>query len=234
MKKIILLLTLVIMSASCGKTVTTFDDPSTEATTLVGEPETQTATETTSEELRATEVAEYNYVDPQRLVPTTPLTQALRYFKTNRSMIANQKYMTVIDMTQKSNQKRMYVIDMVNGSVASYLVAHGKNSDSNNDGYPERFSNTEGSLMTSLGFYLTDDSYQGSHGLSLRLRGLQSTNSNAYSRAVVIHGADYVNSSGVGRSWGCPAIESRYVNTLIPALRNKSLLYIYKAATTAN
>ena len=234
MKKIILLLTFVIMSASCAKHATTFDDPTTEATTLVGEPETQTATETTAEQLRAEEVAEYNYVDPQRLVPTTPLAQALRYFKVNKSMITNQRYMTIVDMTQKSNKKRMYVIDMVNGSVSTYLASHGKNSDSNNDGYAEKFSNTEGSLMSSLGFYLTDQTYHGRHGLSLRLRGLQSTNRNAYSRAVVMHGADYVNPSGVGRSWGCPAIERRYVNTLFPALKNKSLLYVYKAATTLN
>jgi hypothetical protein len=142
----------------------------------------------------------------------------------------NQKYLTIVDMTQKSNKKRMYVIDMASGSVSTYLAAHGKNSDANNDGFAEKFSNTEGSLMTSLGFYLTDVTYQGSNGLSLRLRGLQSTNSNAYSRAIVMHGADYVNSSSVGRSWGCPAIERKYVNTLIPALKGKSLLYIYKAA----
>ena len=122
----------------------------------------------------------------------------------------------------------MYVIDMVSGAVTAYFAAHGKGSDSNNDGFAEKFSNTEGSLMTSLGFYLTDVTYQGSNGLSLRLRGLQSTNSNAYSRAIVMHGADYVNSSSVGRSWGCPAIERKYVNTLIPALKGKSLLYIYK------
>lgn len=229
MKNIILLLTVIIMSASCAKQIEQFDDPTTEASTLVGEPETQTATEVASEAQQAAAPTDYNYVDPQHIVPTVPLTQAINYFKANKSKIANQKYITVIDMTQKSNKKRMYVIDMVTGSVATYYTAHGKGSDSNNDGYAEKFSNTEGSLMTSLGFYLTDVPYQGSNGLSLRLRGLQSTNSNAYARAIVIHGADYVNPSSVGRSWGCPAIERKYVNTLIPALKGKSLLYIYKA-----
>jgi hypothetical protein len=229
MKKIILLLTVVIMSASCAKQ---FDDPTTEASTLVGEPETQTANEVTPGTQQAAAPTEYNYVDPKRIVPTVPLAQAINYFKANKAKISNQKYITIVDMTQKSNKKRMYVIDMVSGSVAAYFAAHGKGSDSNNDGYAEKFSNTEGSLMTSLGFYLTDVTYQGSNGLSLRLRGLQSTNSNAYSRAIVMHGADYVNPSSVGRSWGCPAIERKYVNTLIPALKGKSLLYIYKAATT--
>ncbi|MBC7457120.1 MAG: murein L,D-transpeptidase catalytic domain family protein [Bdellovibrionaceae bacterium] len=232
MKNIILLLTVVIMSASCAKQSQQFDDPTTEATTLVGEPEIQTATRVASEALQAAPPTDYNYLDPQRIVPTVPLTQAINYFKANKASIANPKYITIVDMTQKSNKKRMYVIDMVNGSVGTYLVAHGKNSDPNNDGYAEKFSNTDGSLMSSLGFYLTDVTYQGSKGLSLRLRGLQSTNSNAYSRAIVMHGADYVSASGVGRSWGCPAIERKYVNTLIPALKGRSLLYIYKAATT--
>ncbi len=229
MKKIILLLTVVIMSASCAKQTEQFDDPTTEAATLVGEPETQTATEVSPEAVQAADVSDYNYLDPQHIVPTTPLANAVKYFKANKASIANQKYMTIIDMTQKSNKKRMYVIDMKTGAVATYFAAHGKGSDSNNDGYAEKFSNTEGSLMTSLGFYLTDVPYQGSNGLSLRLRGLQSTNSNAYARAIVMHGADYVNPSSVGRSWGCPAIERKYVNTLIPALKGKSLLYIYKA-----
>lgn len=229
MKKIILLLTVVIMSASCAKQTEPFDDPTTEAATLVGEPETQTATEAPSEAVQAADVSDYNYLDPQHIVPTTPLANAVKYFKANKASIANQKYMTIIDMTQKSNKKRMYVIDMKTGAVATYFAAHGKGSDSNNDGYAEKFSNTEGSLMTSLGFYLTDVPYQGSNGLSLRLRGQQSTNSNAYARAIVMHGADYVNPSSVGRSWGCPAIERKYVNTLIPALKGKSLLYIYKA-----
>lgn len=232
MKNIILLLTVVIMSASCAKQTDQFDDPTTEAATLVGEPETQTATEVAPSTQQAAAPTDYNYLDPQRIVPTVPLTQAINYFKANKSIIANQKYMTIIDMTQKSNKKRMYVINMTTGSVATYLASHGKNSDTNNDGYAERFSNTEGSLMSSLGFYLTDVPYQGSNGLSLRLRGLQSTNSNAYSRAIVMHGAEYVNPSSVGRSWGCPAIERKYIPTLIPALKGKSLLYIYKAATT--
>lgn len=229
MKKIILLLTVALMSASCAKQTEAFDDPTTEAATLVGEPETQTATEESPELSLAAAPTDYNYLDPQRIVPTVPLAQAVAYFKANKAKIANQNVMTIVDMTQKSNKKRMYVINMLNGSVATYLAAHGKNSDKNNDGYAEQFSNTEGSLMSSLGFYLTDVTYQGSNGLSLRLRGQQTTNSNAYSRAIVVHGADYVTPSSVGRSWGCPAIERKYVNTLMPLLKGKSLFYIYKA-----
>jgi L,D-transpeptidase catalytic domain len=227
MKKIILLLSFVMMAASCAPEAQ-LEETTTEAATLVGEPETQTSNEDVLEVKLEDSLSEYNYVDPQHIVPTTPLSQALKYFKANKAAILNQKYITIIDMTQKSNKKRMYVIDMKSGVATAYLAAHGKNSDKNNDGYADTFSNTEGSLMSSLGFYLTGVTYQGSNGLSLRLHGLQSTNSNAYRRAIVVHGADYVNPSSVGRSWGCPAIERKYVNTLMPALKGKSLLYVYK------
>ncbi len=186
-------------------------------------------TETPAElDTKNTHLAEFNYVDPNRLVPTVPLTKALTYFKANKSKIANKNYMTVIDMSQHSSKKRMYVINMRTGSVATYQTSHGKGSDTNNDGYAERFSNTPGSNATSLGFYLTGPTYYGSNGLSLRMHGLESTNSNAYSRAVVMHGADYVKPGWTGRSWGCPAIERKYVNTLIPSLKGGTLMYIYK------
>ncbi len=234
MKKLILILTFLMMSASCAKLSQVSEETSHEPTTLVGQPEIQSGSEVNPDIKLADALSEYNYLDPQHFVPTEPLSLALRYFKTHKSMIENQKYITVIDMSQKSNTKRLFVINMATGTVGSYLVAHGKNSDSNNNGYAEKFSNTEGSEMTSLGFYLTDETYQGAHGLSLRLRGLERTNSNAYVRTVVMHGADYVNPVAMGRSWGCPAIEMKYIHTLIPALKGKSLLYIYKSPARTN
>ena len=171
---------------------------------------------------------EFGYIDPQRIVPTEPLKKALQYFKANQAKILNQKYITVIDMTQHSSKKRMYVINMQTGAVVPYLVAHGKNSDKNNDGYADSFSNVDGSLMTSLGFYLTDNTYNGKYGLALKLRGQESTNSNAYARAIVMHGAAYVNPSRVGRSFGCPAVEEKYSVLLSNQLKGKSLLYIWK------
>lgn len=170
----------------------------------------------------------YDYLDPQHIVPTVPLENAVRFFDANKGRISNQNYITVIDMSQHSDSKRMYLINMKTGAVQTYLVAHGKGSDTNDDGYAERFSDTEGSLMTSLGFYTTGSTYQGSNGLSLILNGLESTNAHAKERAIVMHGADYVNPSHTGRSWGCPAIEKKYVATLIPQLKNGSLLYIWK------
>jgi hypothetical protein len=170
----------------------------------------------------------YDNLDPQHLVPTTALENAVRFFAANKSRIQNQTFMTIVDMTQNSSKKRMFVVNMTTGAVQTYLVAHGSGSDTNDDGYAERFSDTEGSLMTSLGFYTTGSTYQGKNGLSLYLNGLESTNAHALERGIVMHGADYVNPSHTGRSWGCLAIEKKYVATLIPALKNSSLLYIWK------
>lgn len=170
----------------------------------------------------------YDHLDPQHIVPTAALTNAVKYFDANKKSIKNQKYMTIIDMTQHSSKKRMYVINMQSGSVSAYLAAHGRNSDPNDTGYATKFSNEEGSRMTSLGFYLTGSRYSGSHGTSMYLNGLQSTNSNAMSRAIVMHGADYVTPAHTGRSWGCPAVETRYISGLVNQLENGSLLYIWK------
>ncbi|MCP5916770.1 murein L,D-transpeptidase catalytic domain family protein, partial [Klebsiella pneumoniae] len=74
---------------------------------------------------------------------------------------------------------RFFIVDMNSGSVWPLHVAHGKGSDSNHDGYAEKFSNTSGSNASSLGYYITAETYNGSNGYSLRLDGMSSTNSNA-------------------------------------------------------
>lgn len=233
MKKYLVLIALTIVSMStmsCAphQQPQQQDELASEPLAATSPIETQTETPVTGDLHAAANLSEYDYLDPQHIVPTTPLTQALTYFKANAAKIKNQNYITVIDMSQNSSKKRMYVINMKTGAVNTYLVAHGKGSDTNNDGIAEKFSNSPGSNATSLGFYLTGVTYSGSHGLSLRLHGLQSTNSNAYSRAVVMHGADYVNPSHTGRSWGCPAVEMKYRSVLFPVLKDSSLLYIYK------
>ncbi len=170
----------------------------------------------------------YDHLDPQGLVPTTMLKNAVTYFDANKSRIKNQSYMTLIDMSQNSSHKRLYLVNMKTGAVQTFLVAHGSGSDTDNDGVATKFSNLDGSRMTSLGFYLTGSRYEGKNGLSMHLNGQDKTNSNAYSRAIVMHGADYVNSSHTGRSWGCPAVEPRYISSFVDRLENGSLMYIWK------
>jgi hypothetical protein len=132
----------------------------------------------------------------------------------------------IIDFSQHSSKERFYIIDMKTGNVETFLVAHGKNSDPNHDGFADVFSNKQDSLMSSQGFYITGESYIGKKGHSLRLDGLSSSNSKAREREIVIHGADYVapRIGTIGRSWGCPAVEFRYVDEIIKRIKNGALL----------
>lgn len=154
--------------------------------------------------------------------------KAIRQYEENRNAIGNTRYMVVIDFSQHSSKKRFYLFDLANGTVNRYLTSHGKNSDTDNDGYATSFSNQEGSLKSSLGLYLTLGSYTGSHGYSMRLRGLEETNSNAEVRAIVVHPADYVQekSSYAGRSWGCPALDPSVSRDVINKIKNGSLFLI--------
>lgn len=173
-------------------------------------------------------LSKYDHLDPQHLVPTKLLKEAVLYFDANASRFANKTYITVIDFSKRSSVRRMFVINMKSGAVWALTTAHGKGSDPDHDGYADKFSNVSGSNASSLGFYKVAETYIGKYGLSLRLDGLSSTNSNARPRAVVIHGANYVQDRVVvqGRSFGCPAIPMGYRDRLIPLIKGGSLLYI--------
>jgi hypothetical protein len=140
--------------------------------------------------------------------------------------------LTVIDYTKPSTERRLWVFDLIHVRVLfNELTAHGRSSGGNQ---AVRFSNAPGSLMTSLGVFLTGDTYIGKHGLSLRLEGLEKgINDNSMSRAIVIHAADYVSdaiakSKGrLGRSWGCPAVRPEVARRLIESLRGGSLVLGY-------
>lgn len=169
----------------------------------------------------------YAHLDPKNLIPRSLLNPAILYFERNASKILNKNYLTIIDFAQSSTQRRMFIVTIATGDVWAQPVSHGRGSDINHDGYAEKFSNVEGSHTSSLGFYLTAETYQGSHGYSLRLDGLSPTNSRARERAIVIHGARYVQDREViqGRSWGCPAVANAYRNRVINMLKNGSLIY---------
>lgn len=155
--------------------------------------------------------------------------KARAYFDKNKAAIANPRYFLVVDFNLHASKKRLFVFDLSNDTVALHNVAAAKNSDPDGDGYATKFSNSAGSLMSSLGFYKTLDTYIGKHGLSLRLDGLEATNNNALERAVVIHPADYVkDGSGAGRSWGCPAVDPTISADLIAKVKNGAMLLIDK------
>jgi hypothetical protein len=138
----------------------------------------------------------------------------------------------VIDYSRRSTEPRLWVFDLNHAGVLFHeLVAHGRNSG---DDRAVRFSNEPGSLMSSLGLFLTADTYMGKHGLSLRLQGLEKgVNDNSLDRAIVIHAADYVSESvaqrsgRIGRSWGCPAVRPAISKKLIETVQGGVLLLAY-------
>lgn len=142
------------------------------------------------------------------------------------------KPLTVIDFSLPSSEKRMWIIDMEDGIILHFgHVSHGRNSG---DLMAQKFSNKNSSYMSSLGFYLTAETYQGKHGYSLRLDGLEpGFNDNARERAIVIHGADYAKEDFIkqtgrlGRSLGCPALPHEITVEIIDLIKNKSVLFIY-------
>jgi hypothetical protein len=145
--------------------------------------------------------------------------------------------LTIADLSQASSQKRLYVIDLVSRKLLFHTyVAHGRNSGQL---VAMKFSNTNSSYQSSLGFYQTLGTYQGKHGLSLQLKGLeQGFNDNAFTRAIVMHGADYVcedfirNTGRLGRSQGCPAVSNAESKPIIEAIKGGSCLFIYSPDPT--
>lgn len=146
--------------------------------------------------------------------------------------IKNADVLTIIDFSKPSTEKRLFVFDIQNMKVLyQTYVAHGVNSGTL---YAKRFSNKPGSNMSSLGFYITGETYIGQHGYSLRLDGLETgINNNANKRAIVMHSADYastgfINARGyLGRSYGCPAIPRAESKSIIETIKEGSCLFIF-------
>lgn len=152
--------------------------------------------------------------------------------------IIQNPILTIVDFDLPSTEKRLWVIDMNKNEILFHsLVAHGKNSGDLN---AADFSNENESYKSSLGFYITNETYTGTHGLSLRLDGLEKNkNDNARNRAIVMHGADYVSPSFIkthqrlGRSFGCPALPVELTQKIVNTIKNKSCLYIHHRSNTS-
>ncbi|MBP1686917.1 MAG: hypothetical protein H6Q33_3060 [Deltaproteobacteria bacterium] len=140
--------------------------------------------------------------------------------------------LTVIDYSLPSTEKRLWVIDLAKGQVLFHeLVAHGQNSG---EAYAVDFSNRPESRQSSLGLFRTDDVYEGGHGESLRLIGLEpGINDRAEERRIVMHGAAYVNPRVVqrfgqlGRSWGCPAVDPAVLPRIVRRIKEGTALFAY-------
>lgn len=154
------------------------------------------------------------------------------YKKASDKGAVKKPVLTVIDYSLPSNKQRMWVFDLGSERLLyNTYVAHGRNSGNVT---PHHFSNKSDSKETSLGTYVTRDTYIGSKGYSLNLQGLErGFNDNAYNRRVVIHGAwyvepDFIKKAGqAGRSWGCPSIAKTLAKPVINTIKGGSVVFAY-------
>jgi hypothetical protein len=147
--------------------------------------------------------------------------------------LPNPNIVTIADYSQSSNKKRLYVIDLKNKKLLfNTYVAHGRNTGGE---YARSFSNVEGSLKSSLGFYITEHPIIGSHtGFALMIEGVEKGfNDNALKRAIIIHAADYATENFIkkygrlGRSLGCPALPPDLNKPIIETIKDGTCLFLY-------
>ncbi|MDF2516385.1 MAG: hypothetical protein K0R59_1681 [Sphingobacterium sp.] len=191
----------------------------------------QTSTHHINVERQRTEVD--SLYDEMNLSPVLKY-EAFRQAMEGRKQLSshNKDIMTIIDFSLASTEKRLVVLDLEHKKVLfNTLVSHGKNSGEN---YATHFSNQQESLKSSLGFFVTENTYNGENGYSLVLNGLEEgINDNAKARYVVMHGADYCSTGTIsslgrlGKSYGCPAVPREYAAPIINTIKDGTLLFIY-------
>lgn len=148
------------------------------------------------------------------------------------NMLSIDSILTVVDFSKPSTENRMFIINTNTLTVVlQTLVAHGRNSG---DVYAQNFSNTMSSYKSSLGLYITGNTYEGRNGYSLTLNGMEKgINDMARDRAIVVHGADYVSDryvsqyGRIGRSFGCPAVSNEMNKTVINLIKDGSCMFLY-------
>jgi hypothetical protein len=153
--------------------------------------------------------------------------------------IAHHDVVGIADFAAPSRAARFHLVDLAAGRSTALLVAHGRGSDPDHSGWVERFSNEPGSLASAAGGYLTGERYEGKHGASQRLVGLEPQNDKAEARAIVIHGAWYVSPDMVaqhgkiGRSEGCFAFAEDRLAEVLARLGPGRLLYAGRFGVSA-
>jgi hypothetical protein len=165
--------------------------------------------------------------------PISPalLRRALDSLDKHRDSIAYRDFIAIADFSQAARIPRFHLVNLADGTERSHLVAHGRGSDPLHTGWLKRFSNQPGSNASSAGAYRTGAAYVGAHGHSLRLEGLDASNSNALSRGIVVHSAWYVSEEVVGhfgkpgRSEGCFAVSASSLAEVMTKLGPGRLLY---------
>lgn len=162
------------------------------------------------------------------------LDLALRAYSCGRAFEqVDGAVLTIIDYSLPATERRLWVIDLARKRILFHeLVAHGLNSGE--DDFAVAFSNRPGSKQSSLGLFRTEDTYNGRHGQTLRLTGLEpGINDRAAQRSIVLHGASYVSASYVaehghlGHSWGCPAVDLGVHRQIIDRIQGGTAVFAY-------
>ena len=171
-------------------------------------------------------------VDP--VIDTRILARARASFERHRSRLRYTDIVGIADFSKPSALPRFYLLDTNTGRVTSHLVSHGRGSDPEHSGWLRRFSNAMGSNASSNGAYVTGDFYYGRYGRSMRVSGLDPSNSNAHARAIVVHSAWYAEPHVVaahgrlGRSEGCFAMSYSSLQETLARLGPGRFLYADK------
>ncbi len=183
-------------------------------------------------------------VDPRAPVaaaPTSPLGIDPALFQRAKAAldlhrIAARDSLGIVDFSLASRDPRFHLVNLASGQVETFRVAHGRGSDPDHSGFVEKFSNRPGSEATSNGTYTTGEYYHGKYGLSMKVRGLDWTNNNAESRAIVIHNAWYAEPNvlaahgKLGRSQGCFAFSRDDQWKVMRKIAGGRLIYADKLA----
>lgn len=163
-------------------------------------------------------------------IPQNQINKMTGYINKYSAHIPNKNYVTFVDFSKPSTERRGFLIHTDTGATQKFLVSHGNKSGGL---YAEHFSNVINSNMSSLGLYFVKQTYSGDNGYSVRVAGLEASNSNVEVRTIVIHPADYVsdayikNNGMLGRSEGCFAIDRAISKALIDKVKNGSLWLAY-------
>ncbi|HZF96134.1 MAG TPA: murein L,D-transpeptidase catalytic domain family protein [Allosphingosinicella sp.] len=171
-------------------------------------------------------------VDP--IIDPQLLARARASFARHRNRLRHVDLVGIADFSKPSALPRFYLMDTYTGRVTSHLVAHGRGSDPDHSGWLQRFSNSVGSNASSNGAYVTGDFYHGRYGRSMRVSGLDYSNSNAHTRAIVVHSAWYAEPHQVaehgrlGRSEGCFAMSYSSLQETLARLGPGRFLYADK------
>ena len=159
------------------------------------------------------------------------MARAMASYGRHRAAVKRGDIMAIADYSQPSRQRRFHLVDMVSGGTTSLLVAHGRGSDPAHSGWLQQFSNADGSYASCAGAFVTGDEYVGKHGRSMRLHGLDASNSNALERAIVIHAAPYVTEAmardmgKLGRSQGCFTVTEADLQQVLARMDGGRFLY---------